>query len=165
MSTTLKPTTKMRTLAMLSVCLLASGASTPRTTQSVLKDTRVELKVKPIKVENPRDALIEALIQVESTGNDSAYNSKEDAVGCLQIRPIMVREVNRVLKLQGSDKRYKLKDRWSREKSIEMFNIIADYHSSDESHEVIARRWNGGGRGEQKTATIGYWNKVKSKLK
>jgi hypothetical protein len=51
------------------------------------------------KVEEPiiEDPLIAAIIQVESGGDTLAYNSKEDAVGCLQIRPIMVREVNRLL--------------------------------------------------------------------
>ena len=72
-----------------------------------------ELKIKP---------LIEAMILVESGGNDSAYCKKEEAVGCLQIRPIMLKECNRVLELQNSNKRYKLHDRWSREKSIEIFH-------------------------------------------
>ena len=37
------------------------------------------------------EPLIQAMIMVESEGNDSAYAKKEEAVGCLQIRPIMVR--------------------------------------------------------------------------
>lgn len=68
--------------------------------------------------------LVEALIQVESRGNENAIgdtNLGEPSVGVLQIRPIMVREVNRILKRTGSEKRYKKKDRFSREKSIEMF--------------------------------------------
>ena len=67
--------------------------------------------------------LIDAMIQVESKGNDSAYCKREEAVGCLQIRPIMLREVNRILAMQSSQKRYKLSDRWSRAKSIEMFVV------------------------------------------
>ena len=57
------------------------------------------------------EPLIEAMIMVESRGNDSAYSKKEEAVGCLQIRPIMVREVNRILEIQKSDLRYTLDDR------------------------------------------------------
>ena len=51
------------------------------------------------KTEEPimQDPLIAAIIQVESGGDTLAYNAKEDAVGCLQIRPIMVREVNRLV--------------------------------------------------------------------
>ena len=81
-------------------------------------------KIKKVDVEND---LIPAMIQVESMGNDSAIGDRHlvgnEAVGALQIRPIMVREVNRILKLQKSEKRFKRKDRFSREKSIEMFLI------------------------------------------
>ena len=112
-------------------------------------------EVKPIKTE-----LVKALILVESSGNDSAYNAIEDAVGCLQIRPIMVREVNRILKMEGKDKRYKLKDRWDRNLSIEMFNIWKSYHHDDSSEEKVARNWNGGPKGYAITATEPYWEKV-----
>ena len=40
--------------------------------------------------------LLSALIMVESSNNDSAYNASEDAVGCLQIRKCMVDDVNRI---------------------------------------------------------------------
>ncbi len=62
--------------------------------------------------------LVHAMINVESLGNDSAFCASEKAVGCLQIRPIMLREVNRLLRRSGSNKRFSLTDRWSREKSI-----------------------------------------------
>jgi len=72
------------------------------------------------------DSFVAAVIQVESRGNDNAYCRKEDAVGCLQIRPIMVREVNRILKLNNIQMRYTLNDRWSRVRSLEMFEIMAE---------------------------------------
>jgi len=114
------------------------------------------------KVEEPiiEDPLITAIIQVESGGDTLAYNSKEDAVGCLQIRPIMVREVNRLL---GKDS-FKLKDRWSKAKSIQMFNILRS-HLKGASDEQIARVWNGGYNGHKKQNTIKYWNKVKKNIK
>ena len=62
--------------------------------------------------------LIGAIIQVESRDNDSAYNKSEDAVGCLQIRPIMIREVNRLLKIRGDSRRYTLLNRWNRQKVL-----------------------------------------------
>lgn len=113
--------------------------------------------IKPKIISND---IISAVIKVESAGNDSAYNLKEDAVGCLQIRPIMVREVNRILKKCGEDKRFKLKDRWSRDKSIEMFTIWRDYHHSNSGYEKIARNWNGGADGYKKKSTEKYWEKV-----
>ena len=110
------------------------------------------------KVEEPiiEDPLISAIIQVESGGDTLAYNSKEDAVGCLQIRPIMVREVNRLL---GKDS-FKLKDRWSKAKSIQMFNILRS-HLKGASDEEIARVWNGGYNGHNIPQTMQYWIKVK----
>jgi len=106
--------------------------------------------------------LEKAIIQVESSGNDLAVNQRTNAVGCMQIRPIMVREVNRILSLKGEmNKRFTYDDRLSRAKSLDMFRIWRDYHHSDDTDEVVARCWNGGTRGDQMEATIKYWNKVK----
>ena len=122
-----------------------------------------QVEVKPVKpIEQPK--LIQALIMVESSGRDSAYNASEDAVGCLQIRPIMVREVNRILRKQGDTLRFRMKDRWSREKSLEMFNIWREYHHPNSTDEVIARNWNGGPRGYEKESTIYYWRKVRGHI-
>lgn len=111
------------------------------------------------------EPLIQAMIMVESEGNDSAYSKKEEAVGCLQIRPIMVREVNRILKIQKSDLEYTLDDRWSREKSIEMFHIVNGYHNKNSNYEEIARAWNGGPNWFKKGLTKRYWKRVQKQLK
>jgi hypothetical protein len=111
----------------------------------------------------PDEKIINALIQIESSGNDNAYTASEDAVGCLQIRRTMVKDVNRILKRQGSETRYEYKDRWCRQKSIEMFNIYRNYYNLI-TPEEIARCWNGGPKGIYKSATIAYWNKVKNHL-
>ena len=103
--------------------------------------------------------LIDAIIYVESRGNEKAHNIKEDAVGCLQIRPIMLKEVNRLL---GYNK-YKLADRWSKAKSIEMFNVIKE-NTKNPTNEKLARNWNGGWNGYKKKSTLKYWYKVKEQL-
>tara|TARA_B100001063_G_C16488893_1_gene416398 strand:- start:50 stop:442 length:393 start_codon:yes stop_codon:yes gene_type:complete len=103
--------------------------------------------------------LIEAIIYVESRGDIKAHNISEDAVGCLQIRPIMLREVNRLL---GYNK-YKLADRWNKSKSIEMFNVIKE-HTTNPTNEKLARNWNGGWNGYKKESTLKYWHKVKQQL-
>ena len=112
--------------------------------------------------------LVTALIHVESRGNDSAIGDRHlvgnEAIGALQIRPIMVREVNRILRIQKSDKRFKLKDRFERDKSIEMFYIWKNYHHKDSEPEVIARNWNGGPKGFKSNRTVKYWNKVEKQL-
>ena len=107
------------------------------------------------------ETLVDALILVESGGNPNAYCKKEKAVGCLQIRPIMLREVNRILRKQKSTKRFSLEDRWDCGLSKEMFYIWRNYHHEDSSDEVIARNWNGGPRGFKKKQTQHYWDKVK----
>ena len=136
------------------------------------QESVLELEAKPVQIESvdiqTEEMLINAMIQVESLGNDSAIGDKhlvgEEAVGALQIRPIMVREVNRILKLKGSKIRFKLKDRFSREKSIEMFLIWKEFHHKDSDFEKIARNWNGGPSGFKKSRTEHYWAKVEAEL-
>ncbi|MCK9482829.1 MAG: lytic transglycosylase domain-containing protein [Candidatus Marinimicrobia bacterium] len=104
------------------------------------------------------DRLIQALIQVESSGNDQAIGDGGLAVGCLQIHPIFVKDVNRII---GKDK-YTLQDRYSRAKSIEMANIYLNHYGG--TIEERARKFNGGPNGHQKKATENYWRKVKREL-
>jgi len=118
-------------------------------TQSMWYDKPI---IEPVAI----DTLLIAVMAVESNFDSMAYNAKENAVGVLQIRPIMVREVNRLL---GEDK-YTLKDRWSKAKSIEMFNVIRS-HTKNATDEMIARNWNGGWNGHKKQSTLKYWQKVK----
>ena len=107
--------------------------------------------------------VLNAIIQVESGGNPKAHAKGEDAVGILQIRKCMVDDINRILKRQGISKSYSYADRWSEEKSIEMFDIFCDYYGL-ETAEEMARCWNGGPRGIDKPATEYYWNKVETNL-
>lgn len=72
--------------------------------------------------------LIESLIYVESKGNDSIVGSHQD-VGCLQETPIFISEANRII---GSNV-YNLDDRYNRQKSIEIFEIIQKHHNPDKS--------------------------------
>ena len=103
----------------------------------------------------PKNNLIDAIIYVESRGDTNAHNISEDAVGCLQIRPIMVREVNRLLAKNDIPKVYTLEDRWNKQKSIEMFNVIK-YNTNNPTNEKLARNWNGGWNGYKKQSTLKY---------
>lgn len=116
--------------------------------------------VKPV---NYMINLMDAIMEVESSNNDSAYNASEDAVGCLQIRKCMVDDVNRILKRKRITYRYSYNDRWSRDKSIQMFDIYCKYYKLNTAEE-IARCWNGGPRGMQNEMTVGYWERVSDKL-
>ena len=132
------------------------------------EETIIELERKDIQPIITEQDLVSALILVESRGNDSAIGDRHlvgnEAVGALQIRPIMVREVNRICKRIGSHQRFTLKDRFDRNKSIHMFMIWREFHHKDSSPEKIARNWNGGGRGYLNPRTEKYWNKVEQQL-
>ena len=135
-----------------------------------LEPKQVELpKVKPPKViiAKPK-SLVEAMIQVESGGNDSIIGDKHiiggEAVGCLQIRPIMVREINRQLKRNGFEPRFTMDDRYSRDKSIEMFNVYVELLHKSHSDEHIARNWNGGPKGYKRKSTEKYWAKIQREM-
>lgn len=107
----------------------------------------------------PLDNLIDAMIQVESRNNPTAVNQSESAIGILQIRPIMISEINRICR----PCRFEHKDAFSRRKSIRMFKIWY-YMNGFETFEQAARNWNGGHNGHNKASTINYWKKVKSRL-
>ena len=130
----------------------------------------IEIENYHVKIKNKEiqdNKLIEALIQVESRGNDSCIGDRHlilPSIGCLQIRPVMVREVNRILKKQKDTLRFKYKDRWSRKKSIQMFYIWKDFHHTNSSDEKIARNWNGGPKGYKCKRTLQYWEKVKIEM-
>jgi len=126
-------------------------------------ETPIELRSNIDGKIGTREELIAAIIHIESTGNSKAVGDTHlvmPSIGCMQIRPIMVREVNRILKKSGVDERYKLKDRFDRNNSIRMFNIWADAYHKQSSFEKMARNWNGGPNGYKKKRTIKYWDKI-----
>jgi len=122
-------------------------------------------------IELPHDSiplLINALIHVESSGKSDAVGDTHldsPSIGVLQIRPIMVREVNRILKKKDNKKRFKLKDRFDRNKSISMFMVWKNYYHKKSDIETISRCWNGGPRGYKRKQTLKYWAKVQTALK
>lgn len=113
------------------------------------------------------DDLTKAMIFVESRGDSTAVGDthlRQPSIGILQIRPIMVKEINRISKKEGLGKEFSMSDRYSRTKSIEMFNIWRNYHHPDNNYEAIARTWNGGPNGLRNARTLNYWNKVSREL-
>ena len=113
--------------------------------------------------QNTSNEIISVIMFVESSYNNFAYNPNEDAVGCLQIRRCMVDDINRILEIKNLPLRFTYNDRWSREKSIQMFEIYRKYYNLN-TYEKIARCWNGGPNGLYKSTTTDYWNKVKTKI-
>ena len=129
---------------------------------TIIKDT-INIIIEKNTEEFTLDTILSALMFVESRNNDSAHAISEDAVGCLQIRKCMVDDVNRILKRQKSTLRFTYNSRWCRDSSIQMFEIYYNHYNLTEPEE-IARCWNGGPRGINNPATVGYWEKVKNKI-
>lgn len=111
---------------------------------------------------NAWNKVINAIAVIESNENSKAV--KGDQVGLLQIRPIVVKDCNRILKLQGSSKRYSLKDRLNPKKSKEMFCIYQGYYNPKRNIEHAIRLWNGG-PGYTKKGTQKYYQKVRKVYK
>tara|TARA_R100000951_G_scaffold109933_1_gene107557 strand:- start:430 stop:948 length:519 start_codon:yes stop_codon:yes gene_type:complete len=105
------------------------------------------------------ERLYRALVEQESGGNPHAVGDGGRAVGVLQIHPIMVRDVNRIL---GYD-RWTLQDRWSAAESRAMLEVYLGHYGAT-SYEEAARKWNGGPDGPSKEATVPYWEKVRRVL-
>ena len=90
------------------------------------------------------EPVIKAIVQVESEGNTRAV--KGNSCGAMQITPILVAECNNILKKRKSKKRYTLRDRFSLEKSKEMFLLMQSHFNPLNDIEKAIRSWNGGNK-------------------
>ena len=125
----------------------------------------MSLGILSLQAKNPGfdwDPIMDAIIEVESGGDANAVSGK--SVGAMQITPILVKECNNILQQKNSKKRYTLADRYSVEKSKEMFLLIQSHHNPANNIEKAIRLWNGGANYSVK-ATTRYYRKVMSKMK
>ena len=104
--------------------------------------------------------LISALIIVESSGNDLAIGDGGRAIGPLQIHKAVVLDVN---KFTGSH--YRHQDMTNRAQARAVCEAYLRHYGKGATTEQLARRWNGGPKGDTKTSTEAYWAKVKKHLK
>ena len=105
--------------------------------------------------------VMEAIIKVESEGNPKAVSG--NSVGAMQITPVLVKECNNILSKRKSKKQYTLADRYSVEKSKEMFLLIQSYFNPENNVEKAIRSWNGG-RSYGIKATNRYYRKVMARM-
>lgn len=105
--------------------------------------------------------VIDAIIKVESKGNEKAHNPNGDCAGILQITKVLVRETNQILANKKSTKRYTYADRYNAEKSKEMFIILQEHFNPEHNVEKAIRCWNCGFYGNGwKTKSRSYYVKV-----
>jgi hypothetical protein len=98
--------------------------------------------------------LLSALIQIESHGNDLA-RGRHGELGALQIKPIMVRDVNRIMGTHYAHAQVT-------NRAISIFiaeSYFAHYgqHLSDES---LAQIWQGGPKGPKRSSSRAYGRRV-----
>lgn len=103
-----------------------------------------------------KQKILLSIIKEESKFKLDAINRSENAVGLLQIRPIMIKEVNLII----GEERFTNADRNDLYKSIEIFVIYQNYFNPEWDLEKAARLWNGGRNGMNKESTIGYAKRI-----
>lgn len=109
--------------------------------------------------------ILSAIAMVESNDNCNAVG-RNGELGHLQITPICVEDVNRILGRQA----YTLEDRRDRTKSVEMFHIYVNHYATERrlgrpvTLEDVVRIWNGGPHGWKRWATIPYRDRVLSEV-
>ena len=108
--------------------------------------------------------LLAALIAVESGGNDLARGRHGD-LGALQVRPCVVRDVNRIA---GTHYRWaEMTNRWA---ALGVFRIYTGHYCTTErlgrevTDQDVARVWNGGPSGWKRRKTVAYWKRVWARM-
>lgn len=148
-----------RIMCLMTIVCAALPASVPAGNGTGYGTKKESAKVEK-KVETSRmnwEPVMDAIIQVESEGDRLAKSGNQ--VGAMQIKPILVKECNRILELQNSKKRFALNDRYSIRKSKEMFLVIQSFYNTKNDVEYAIRSWNGGHNYSQR-ATQRYYEKV-----
>ena len=102
--------------------------------------------------------LLSALIQIESNGNDHA-KGRHGELGALQIKPILVRDVNRIM---GTS--YTHAQVTNRAISIFIANSYLAHYGKNLSDESLARLWQGGPKGAKKSSTRAYGRRAMREL-
>jgi len=102
--------------------------------------------------------LLSALIQVESGGNDQA-KGRHGELGALQIKSIMVRDINRIM---GTS--YTHAQVTNRATATFIANAYLSHYGRNLSDESLARLWQGGPKALKKNSTRAYGRRVMRKL-
>jgi len=103
-----------------------------------LKHLTKQEKVVPLDLDSINwNRLISAIIYVESK-NDSMAIGTKNSIGCLQITPIYIAQVNKLL----DKKKYRLKDRFNKRRSIEIFNLYQEHFNPEKDIDLAIKLHN-----------------------
>jgi len=110
--------------------------------------------------------LLDALIQIESSGNDKAVGDKGKALGALQIHKVYWQDaVERFQVLRDHDYEFVLNREYAERITVAYWMRYASQALADRDFETLARMHNGGVTGPKKKATLRYWKRVDAWLK
>lgn len=149
----------LTTLLFLSLSIFRPTISQD-STRSEYNKTPIEDFIASVK---PPDKLLQLVMEQESGFDPSRVNKRENAVGILQIRPIMLNHVNDILRKDGKDISYTLADRYDSTKSVKMWYIVQNYHNPNYDPKIACYVWNGGTNNYKKMSHA-YWLKIKYRL-
>jgi hypothetical protein len=102
--------------------------------------------------------LLSALIQIESHGNDLA-RGKHGELGALQIKPILVRDVNRIM---GTH--YAHQQVTNRAVATFIARAYLAHYGHNLSDESLARIWQGGPKALKRSSSRAYGRRVMREL-
>ena len=102
--------------------------------------------------------LLSALIQIESHGNDLA-RGKHGELGALQIKPILVRDVNSIM---GTH--YAHAQVTNRAVSTFIAHAYLSHYGRNLSDESLARIWQGGPKAIHRSSSRAYGRRVMREL-
>ena len=106
------------------------------------------------------DSFLNALAKVESSNNPKAINKKENALGIYQIRPAYFKDSN----VKGNHEQV-FDPVFARRVCEAYFKKYEKKAFDNGDFETLARCHNGGcGWRKNKSATNGYWQKIKKNL-
>jgi len=113
--------------------------------------------------------LIPLLMTIESGADGSAIGDGGRAIGVLQIHPVVIYDVNRIL----TKSEYTLANRKNQSKSKEICRIYLLHYGRgaiqndmplSECLVILGRIWNGGPKGYKKTSTLPYARKIRQQI-
>jgi len=102
--------------------------------------------------------LLSALIQIESGGNDLA-KGRHGELGALQIKPILVRDVNRIM---GTH--YAHQQVTNRAVATFIAESYFSHYGRNLSDESLARLWQGGPKALKRSSSRAYGRRVMREL-
>jgi hypothetical protein len=145
----------MKKLILISIlCFLFRLLPAPGFTETVI------LRPEPIYIYNISDPFTRAIFAYESRFKTDAVNKISGASGIGQITHSMIKEVNRILKLQGESKRYSFKDVFDPFKTHEIWCIVQDFHNPEYCYDKACRIWFGTGKQHDGMRWEDYYNEV-----